>query len=269
MYTFFFRTTVFLVGIYFLLCVIYYLIQEKIIFLPEKLPADYQFNISLSFEEVFLDTEKDVTIHGLHFKKSNSKGVILYFHGNAGSLERWGDVAHYFDKYPYDFFIYDYRTYGKSNGKRSEEAMYYDAEHCLKYLLSTFSENQLILYGRSLGSGIAAKMATLYDVNKVILETPYYNLYDVARHYAPFIPYKLLMRYSFRSDLWLPKIKCPVYIFHGTKDKIIPHSSALKLAEKLNGQGKFVSIPKGRHNNLAEFELFNRELNLILSDIHY
>ncbi|UZR93536.1 alpha/beta hydrolase [Chondrinema litorale] len=261
----FFNTAIFVIIAYLLLCVVYYLIQEKIIFLPEKLADSYKHQTKLSFDEINIKTEEGVTINALHFKKKNAIGAILYFHGNAGSLKRWIEVVHYFDKFPYDFFIYDYRSYGKSIGKKTEEGMYIDARYCMKYLMNFFNPKEIILYGRSLGTGIASKMATEHNVKAVILETPYYNLYDVAKHYAPFVPYKLLMRFSFRSDLCLPQIKCPVYIFHGTKDKIVPYSSAKKLSGKLNGNGKFVTIPNAGHNNLEDFDRFNIELNHILT----
>jgi len=260
----FFRIALFITIGYILVCIIYFFIQEKIIFFPEKLPSDYKFKFSWEFEEVFLETDKNATIHGLHFKHRNPKGIIIYFHGNAGSLRSWGELSYDFRLYPYDFFIYDFRSYGKSTGKRSEKAMYKDAKFCVEYAKQFYDEDQIILYGRSLGSGLATYCASHYNVKKVILETPYYNLYDLARHYAPFVPYKLLMRYSFRSDQFIHKINCPIYIFHGTKDRVIPYSSAKKLSTKMKITDKFITIPGGNHNNLADFEIFRYELKKAL-----
>ena len=253
-----------LIAGYILLCAVYFLIQEKIIFLPEKLPENYTYQMPKPFEELFISTAEGVKINALYFKKAESKGIIIYFHGNAGSLARWGEVVNDFSAFPYDFFIYDYRTYGKSTGVKSEDGMLHDAQFIVKYLKQFYKEEDMILYGRSLGSGLASYCGTLFKVKTVILETPYYNLYDVARHYAPFVPYKLLMKYSFRSDQYVQKIDCPVYIFHGTKDKIIPYSSAEKLAKKLKPKDKFITIPNGRHNNLADFDMFQIELKKAL-----
>lgn len=255
-----------IIAIYLLISAIYYLIQEKIIFLPEKLPQNFVYKMPLDFEELFIETQENTVLNALHFKKINSQGVIIYFHGNAGSLERWGDVVIDFTSFPYDFFIYDYRTYGKSTGVKSEEGMLHDAKYIVNYLKQYYDEEEMILYGRSLGSGLASYCGTQFNSKTVILETPYYNLYDVAKHYAPFVPSKLLMNYSFRSDLYVQDISCPVYIFHGTKDKIIPYSSAKKLSTKLKPKDTFITIPNGRHNNLADFDLFQLELKRALAN---
>ncbi|NNE03974.1 MAG: alpha/beta hydrolase, partial [Eudoraea sp.] len=100
-----------------------YFIQEKLIFLPTKLPVDFEYSFQYPFEEVFLTAEDGAVLNALHFKNKDPKGVILYFHGNAGDLSRWGQIATYFVKKNYDVVIMDYRTYGKSTGVLSEEAL--------------------------------------------------------------------------------------------------------------------------------------------------
>ncbi|NOY48554.1 MAG: alpha/beta hydrolase, partial [Chlorobi bacterium] len=123
-------------GLYFLL-IFYvmittslYFFQEKILFRPTVLTQDYKYNFSYPFEELFLKTEDDAVINALHFKARNSKGVILYFHGNAGDLSRWGTITEYFVSMNYDVLVMDYRTYGKSTGVLSEEALHKDAQMC-------------------------------------------------------------------------------------------------------------------------------------------
>ncbi|MBX2841899.1 MAG: lysophospholipase [Flammeovirgaceae bacterium] len=252
-----------LISVYILVCFIYFLIQDRIIFLPEKLKTDFKFTFNFPFEELTLNGNEGGKINAIHTKINQSKGVILYFHGNAGSLKRWGGLIEELLPYGYDVFMPDYRTYGKSTGKLSEENLHLDAKLCYDYLKNDY-EN-IIIYGRSLGTGLACKLAAEEKAKLVILETPYYNIQHVAQYYTPFLPSKLLLRYTFRNDLYIQKIKVPVYIFHGTSDKIIPYSSAVKLSHKLNSNGEFITIPGGKHNNLGEFSAFNNKLLEILN----
>ncbi|WP_026210080.1 alpha/beta hydrolase [Flexithrix dorotheae] len=252
-----------LISVYILVCFVYFLIQDRIIFLPEKLAPDFKYTFNFPFEELHLESNEGAVINVLHAKTNQPKGVILYFHGNAGSLERWGELIEDFLPFGYDVFMPDYRTYGKSTGKLTEENLHLDAKMCYEYLSQKY--DNIIIYGRSLGSGLACKLASEVKSKLVVLETPYYNIHDVAQYYTPFLPSKLLLKFRFRNDIYLEKISVPVYIFHGTSDKIIPYTSAVKLSHKLRENGEFVTIPGGKHNNLAEFEQFNRKLQEILN----
>ena len=136
-----------------------YFFQEKLLFLPTKLEQDYKFQFNYPFEELFLKTDEEAVINAIHFKVKKPKGVILYFHGNAGDLSRWGNITEYFVDKDYDVLVMDYRTYGKSTGKLSEDAFYKDAQFCYDYLLKQYSEEDISLYGRSLGTGIASYLA--------------------------------------------------------------------------------------------------------------
>lgn len=121
------RVLLLVTGLYILIGSALVVFQEKLIFLPTVLEQDYKFEFNHEFEEVFLETDTDAIINAIHFKVENPKGVIVYFHGNAGDLDRWGTIAEYFVKRDYDVFIMDYRTYGKSVGPLTEEAFYHDA----------------------------------------------------------------------------------------------------------------------------------------------
>ena len=241
-----------------------YFFQEKILFLPTKLEQDYQYQFNYNFEELFLKTEEKASINALHFKVENPKGVILYFHGNAGDLSRWGNIAEYFVAKNYDVLVIDYRTYGKSTGKLSEQALYNDAQFCYDYLLKHYSENQITLYGRSLGTGIASYLASKNNPKQLILETPYYSILDVAESRFPIFPVKSLLKYHFPTFKYLPKTNCPITIIHGTDDGLVPYASGEKLSklniEKLN----FISIEGGDHNNLIEFEDYHKAIQTVL-----
>jgi len=242
-----------------------YFLQEKFIFLPSKLNQEHVYQFSEPFQEFFLNTEDGAKLNGLHFKRDNPKGVILYFHGNAGDLSRWGEIATYFAKKEYDVIVMDYRTYGKSSGKLSEEHLFSDAKLFYNYALEGYSEEKIIIYGRSLGCAIATQLASKTNPSKLVLETPFYNLYDVAKARFPFLPMKSLLKYKFESNGYIQKASCPVTIIHGTNDAVVSYDSGKKLFEKAVTTKEFITIEKGGHNNLAEFSQYHENIDKALS----
>lgn len=256
-----------LLALYFIVGLVVYFFQEKIIFLPSVLEQDYTFQFKQPFEEVFLETEPHVVIHALHFKVDKPKGVILYFHGNAGDLSRWGTVAENFVTLNYDVFIIDYRTYGKSKGPINEAAFYHDAQYCYNYLKKHYLESEITIYGRSLGTGLATYLASQNKPKQIILETPYYSLTDVAKNRFPIFPVQKLMHYTFPSFQFIQNVRCPVLILHGTDDDVVPIQSAQKLyvlASKPNAT--FITIKGGNHNNLIEYDAYH---NAIKKQLNY
>ncbi len=229
--------------------------QKKLIFLPTKLNSDYKFEFVQSFDELFLETDDGARLNALHFLVDNPKGVILYFHGNAGDLSRWGNVATYFTNFQYDVLIMDYRTYGKSSGRISEKKLLEDAQLFYDHLLKSYNENRIIIYGRSLGTTFATYIASNNNPKKLILETPFFNLTEVAQDRIPFIPVKYFLRYQFPTNEFIIDVDCPVYIFHGTNDKVVPFQSGKRLSELVDhGSLNFIPIEGGEHNNLVQFE---------------
>ncbi len=258
------KFAVVLFGLYVMIGSALYFFQEKLMFLPTSLEQDYKYQFDYNFEELFLETEDNVTINALHFKVENPKGVILYFHGNAGDLSRWGKITEYFVAMEYDVLVMDYRTYGKSTGKLSENALNKDAQFCYDYLLKQYSEKEVTLYGRSLGTGIASYLASKNQPKQLILETPYYSILDVAEHRFPMFPLKKLLKYHFPTFQYLPQTSCPITIIHGTDDSLVPYSSGKKLSELNINNLNFITIEGGGHNNLIEFEGYHKIIKNIL-----
>lgn len=250
-----------LFSLYVMIGSVLYFFQEKILFLPTVLEQDFQYNFNTSFEELFLKTEDNATINALHFKAENAKGVVLYFHGNAGDLSRWGTITEYFVEKDYDVLVMDYRTYGKSVGKLSEDAMYKDAQYCYDYLLKHYTEDQITLYGRSLGTGIASYLASKNQPKQLILETPYFSILDVAKHRFPVLPVKQLLKYQFPTYQYLPKANCPILIIHGTEDTVVPYTSGKKLTELNIEELDFITVEGGGHNNLIQFEAYHKAID--------
>lgn len=258
------QVIIYSVAVIVFLSIVVYLVQDKFIFKPEKLSPDFQFRYDAPFREINFDIEPGVLINGLHFHRQNSKGIILYFHGNTRSIKGWAKYARDFYRYDYDVVLVDYRGFGKSTGKRGEEDMMNDMQFVYERLVEEHSESNMIVYGRSLGSGFAAKLAADNHPRYLILDAPYYNFKKVVERFLPFLPWQLVLRYHLRTDKWILKVKCPVYIIHGTKDWLIPirHSVAL---QKLNPRRiTLIRIHDGGHNNLPKFDEYHNFIRDIL-----
>ncbi|MBN4070242.1 alpha/beta hydrolase [Olleya sp. AH-315-F22] len=255
----------FLIFFYVMIGASLYFLQEKLIFLPTTLPQDYAYNFSYPFDELFLTAEDGAKINAIHFKTEKPKGVIIYFHGNAGNLSRWGIITEFFVEKHYDVLVMDYRTYGKSSGTLSEQALYNDAQMCYDYLLKHYQESEITIYGRSIGTGMATHLASGNQPNRLILETPFYSLADVAKHRFPVFPVKKLLKYNFPSYQHVQDVKCPIIIFHGSNDEVIPYTSGEKLFNSMNQEKKiFFTIKNGGHNNLIEFASYRKQIQKIL-----
>lgn len=262
------KVLIYVVFIYVLLVAIAILFQEKLLFRNTKLPMDYSYHFEEDFEEIWFDPEVNVKINALYFKTDSAsrKGLIIYFHGNADDLRRWGKHALDFTKNDYDILMVDYRQFGKSTGELSEKALHTDANYVYDWAKKHFPENRIILYGRSLGTGIATRLASENRPKMLLLETPYFNLADVVNSYFPLIPYNSMLKYQFRTDLCIQQVHCRIHFFHGTKDAIVPYNSSLKLAALLNKKPSEIltTIPDGRHKNLGDFQEYHQALDSLL-----
>ncbi|MEX0360920.1 MAG: alpha/beta hydrolase [Allomuricauda sp.] len=261
------RVLLVLLSLLILITIMFYTFQEKLIFLPTQLPNDYEYSFDQPFEELFLDAPDGAQLNALHFMVDNPKGLVLYFHGNAGDLSRWGNIGTAFTALGYEIVVMDYRGYGKSSGERSEELLYADAQLFYDHVRGIYDESQIILYGRSLGTGIASHLGSNNNPKKLILETPYYSLVDVAKGRFPILPVGQIMRYKLPSFEFLKSVEAPIRIFHGTEDRVVPYESGKKLFNSIsNPDKKMYTIPGGRHNDLDGFEIYKNGLKLELKD---
>lgn len=133
-----------------------------------------------------------------------------------------------------------------------------------EYVKTKFSEDAIIVFGRSMGTGIAAFIASKNSPKKLILESPYYSMHELAYIRFPWLPTKILLKYPIKTYKSIKAIRCPIYIFHGTKDSVIPYESSKKLKQLLKKEDKYISIVDGDHNNLAQFSEYQKYLTLFL-----
>jgi pimeloyl-ACP methyl ester carboxylesterase len=238
--------------------------QEKLLFHPgAPLDPAYSFRLSLPFEELRLELG-DARVHSLLVKARNPRGLLLYFHGNAGNLANWGEVGEDLaDRLGWSVLVVDYPGFGKSEGSiRSEAQLHEMAKAFLALAKEKAGGLPLALFGRSIGSGLATRLAAEHEVKALVLESPYLSMLSLATEMFPWVP-GFVLRYPLRSDLAMGQVKAPVLILHGDQDELIPHASGLALS-KLVENGRFVTIEGGRHNDLGGSEFYWAELKAFL-----
>lgn len=239
--------------------------QSYFIFQKRQLAADYDFHFEHPFEEVYLPAG-EARIHGLFFEPSaaSTGKVVLYLHGNRGNLKRWGAAYRTFAELGYAVLVIDYRGYGKSSGSPSEAGLYQDGEAAVEWLRSRYKMEDIVLYGRSLGSGVASYLASRYKAQLLILETPYDRLPHVIERHLPFPVPQQLFRHVFPNDRWLAESRCPAYLFAGSRDKLIPLRLPLRLRPLLPSPAHFITIEGGGHRNLSAFAEYHFQLRRLL-----
>ena len=244
-----------------------YYLQKKLMLHPKQLPPGYKFQFAFPFKEINIPFNKKDNINLVQFlpEKNMLKGVVLYFHGNRDNINRYAKYAVNFTKHGYEVWINDYPEYGKSTGKFTEDNVYRQAAQIYKLASAKFESNNIIVYGKSLGSGIACWLASKKVCRDVILETPYYSMSELLTRYAPIYPAPFMSHFKFPTGEYLKEVNAPVIIFHGSKDKVIPHWHALKLKDVLKEKDEFITIENASHNNLNDFPLFHEKLDVILA----
>ena len=238
------------------LCLFFYFTQHLFFFRPEILSHSFKYQYPFPFEELNFDTADGGRINAIHFKVPNSRGVIFYLKGNSRSIKGWGKFAKDFLSNGYDFFMMDYRGFGKSRGKRTQTKLFDDAQMVYKWLTTQYAEDKVVLYGRSLGSGIAARIASWNRPRILILDSPYRSFYRNANRFGFFLPLKWLMRYNIRTDEYLHSVSCPVHIIHGNKDRLISFRQSEELKELYPDKITLHPVEGGHHNDLPDFPEF-------------
>ena len=253
-------------AIYIGVSILLYYLQDYVLFKPEKLDKDFQyFYDNQEVEEYNIETRDGAIINGLHFKVKKPKGVVLYLKGNSKSMRGWGKFAVDFMRHDYDVFMIDYRGFGKSTGRRTQKALKNDLQLIYNKMKEKVDEKYIILYGRSLGSGFATKLASTNQPRMLILDAPYYSLSKVTARYAPFMPMSVILKYPIPTYKWLKYVECPIHIIHGTNDKLIPFKSSVKLSKIRRDQTRLYAIIGGGHKNLNTFESYHKMLAEIIN----
>ncbi|WP_297703875.1 alpha/beta fold hydrolase [uncultured Eudoraea sp.] len=252
--------------VYIVISALLYFLQDYLMFKPEKLPKDFLFQYEhQEIEEYNVETRDGAIINGLRFKARQPKGIVFYLKGNSKSIKGWGKFAVDFTRHGYDVLMVDYRGFGKSTGRRTQKAIKRDMQVIYNKIKEKVDEKYIILYGRSLGSGFAAKLASMNNPRMLILDAPYYSLSKVAKKYIPFMPLSILIKFPMPTYKWLQYVNCPIHIIHGTDDKLIPYKNSVKLSKIKPTSTTLHTVIGGGHKNLNTFESYHKMLSEIIT----
>lgn len=267
-------------GVYLFLFLIFYFFQESLMFFPQELSPDYQFQFDAPFEEVNVLMENGISINNLWFKTDSSKGVIFYLHGNGGSLKGWGRNATVYLNLGYDVFMTDFRGYGKSEGSISnEEQLHNDIQTVYNHLKTMYDENQIIVLGYSLGTGMASRLAANNNPALLILQAPLYNTFDLVENLSnspggflykilSFMPSSWMVKYKWETNLNLQNSLIPTVIFHGDADEVIYHGASVKLKKYFKPGDKLITLKGQKHNGMTRNPEYISELKKVLNELN-
>ena len=232
--------------------------QEKLLFVPDVLPADQPLAKAPDIHEVSVEVA-GARLSALHLRLPDPKGVVFFLHGNAGSLANWFVNPDYYRRVNFDLFMLDYRGFGKSTGRiQSEAQLHADVRAAWSTIASRYADRKVVVYGRSLGTGLAvrlgAEMSATRPPDLTVLVSPYRSMVSLATEHFPWVP-QAVVRYPLRTDALIGQVRGPILIVHGERDTLIPpdHSESLKL---LAPQVNLLRVPGAGHNDLQDFDMY-------------
>jgi len=260
-----------LVCFYILLVAVVFFFQGNLLYHPSvnNYIKDQETKEPSGIEKVKIVTKDKIDLIGWFYNKNlENSPTVLFFHGNAGSLENRTYKLNHFKNLNLNFLIIAWRGFNGNKGKPNEVGLYEDAESAIRWLNKKgIKEKNIILYGESLGTGVAVEIAQNKNYAGIILESPFTSMVDMGKKYYPFFPIRLLLKDKFESYKKIKNIFIPVLIMHGTVDKIVPYDMGKKMYELANEPKFFYSQEYGDHmveydeKLLFELKKFIQSLN--------
>lgn len=243
--------------------------QEKLLFAPVVLPANQLLAKAADIHEVMVEVP-GARLSALHLRLPNPKGVVFFLHGNGGALDTWFVNPEYYRAVNFDLFMIDYRGYGQSTGAISSEAqLHADVAAAWAGVAPQYVGRKVVIYGRSLGSGLAAGLAAKMSVSLApdltVLVSPYTSMGALAAAHYRWVP-QWVLRYPMRTDALIGKIRGRLLLIHGEQDLLIPpsHSDALLV---LAPTAALIKIPGAAHNDLQDFDAYLNAFGQALKDL--
>ncbi len=227
-----------------------YLQQPRMIFYPMQVLMESPADWGLDYEDVTLTAAEGVYLHGWFVPRLNARHTLLFFHGNAGNISHRGDSVAIFHRLGWNVFIVDYRGYGRSTGKPSEAGLYEDARAAWAYLTQDrgIAADSIIVFGRSLGGAVAARLAAEANPGALILESTFSSARDMARAVFPILSRLVVPRYRFDTVAAVRQIRCPVLVAHSPDDEIIPYRVGERVYVAAHDPKAFYRL-NGNHND--------------------
>ena len=236
-------------AIYALLCLAIFVFQPRLVYFPMKVLAATPAAIGLAYENVLLETGNGAAVHGWYLPGREDAHTLLFLHGNAGNISHRLDSLHVFNALGLNVLIIDYSGFGQSGGTPGERQTYEDARLAWQYLTHTrgLAPERIVVFGRSLGSGVATWLATQKTPGGLILESPFTSVPALARKYYPMFPVAWLARIRYDNASRLPTVRCPVLIAHSRDDEVVPVAHGRELFRLAREPKSFLEM-RGSHN---------------------
>ena len=254
--------------IYSFVLVFLYFYQRNLLYHPNE--NNYSDDeITVNIEKVNIKTSDNINLLGWYHEKNLKEfKTLIFFHGNAGSLENRIHKLNHFKDMNVNFLIIAWRGFSGNSGEPSENGLYKDGKSAIDWLIKKgISEQKLILYGESLGTGVAVHLAQNRNFSGVILETPFTSMIDAAKTFYPYIPVKLLLKDKFENYKKIKNINSPILIMHGEADQIVPFSMGKKLYEIAN-KPKYSYFTKYDNHMMEYDESLVKALNSFLINLN-
>jgi uncharacterized protein len=233
-------------------------IQSRFAFFPSAGETTTPGDFGIPFERVTLSASDGVTLRGWWMPHPSPRARVLYFHGNGGNLSVWAPILAGIHRHGYALYAFDYRGYGASTGRPSEQGLYCDVAAAIMWASETEASGSaeaprvpLVYWGRSLGTTMAAYAASRRPPDGVILESGFADMRSLLRDSPPMAFLSLFSSYRFPTARWLGQVRAPVLVMHGDRDGVIPFAAGRTLFERIDGPKQFVMIAGGDHNDAA------------------
>ena len=252
---------------YFVIILFFYFYQRSLLYHPGE--NNYlNDKISFTYKEIFIETDKNIKLKSWFIEKNLKKfKTILFFHGNAGNLFNRVYKLNEFNKLDLNILIISWRGFSSNEGEPTEKNLYHDAKEAVKWLNNQGVDNKnIILYGESLGTGVATELGKRNIFGGVILESPFTSIAKVAKIYYPYLPINIILKDRYDSIEKIQSINIPVLIMHGKKDNIIPQKMGLDIFEKAN-QPKFNYFPENDDHMLEYNDKLLNNIKLFINKI--
>ena len=240
-------------GLYLSLLAFLWWKQEALLFLPHPLPGDHRFQVDADVHELKVPVP-GAELSALHLRLPQPKGVVIYLHGNAGNLQSWFTEAAFYRQANFDLVMPDYRGFGKSTGRiESGAQLHADVWAVWQQVAARYRGQRIVLYGRSLGTGLAADLAERLTAqgtppDLTVLVSPYASMSELAGEIYPWVPMALL-RYPLDTSRKLANVRGGVLLVHGDADTLIPVQHSHRLHQRVP-TARLVVVPRATHDDI-------------------
>jgi pimeloyl-ACP methyl ester carboxylesterase len=240
----------FLLAVY---AVYLYFNQSKYVYFPTADIVATPSDMGLYYRDLMLETNDGIKISAWYIPAENTEATILFFHGNGGNISHRLEFIEMFYSLGISTLIIDYRGYGKSEGFPTEKGTYLDSEAAWNYLVKEKNNepSSIIIYGRSLGGPVAARLAEKHHPGALILDSTFTSLKDIGAKLYPYLPVRKFLKFNYETIAHLKETDFPVLIIHSVEDDYIPFHHAEKLFDRIDGQKKLVSTSGGHNTNFT------------------